>query len=90
MSLFDPVTALPVDALQDLLGAPTRIDYPAASRARICLSHSSANLEEWTFVGKLVYKRHNVDQNKPMKESPLFALQEIGEIGACAYPGAIG
>jgi hypothetical protein len=32
--ISDPVTALPVDALQDLLGAPTPIDYPAASRAR--------------------------------------------------------
>jgi hypothetical protein len=34
ISLFDPVTALPVDALQDLLGAPTPIDYPEASRAK--------------------------------------------------------
>jgi hypothetical protein len=34
ISLFDPVTALPVDALQELLGAPTPIDYPEASRAK--------------------------------------------------------
>jgi Methyltransferase domain len=34
ISLFEPVTALPVDALQDLLGAPTPIDYPEASRAK--------------------------------------------------------
>jgi len=32
ISLFDPFTALPVDALQDLLRAP--IDYPTTSRVK--------------------------------------------------------
>lgn len=34
ISLFDPVIALPVDALQGLLRAPAPIDYPASSRAK--------------------------------------------------------
>jgi hypothetical protein len=34
ISLFEPVTRLPVDALQGVLGAGTPIDYPKASRER--------------------------------------------------------
>jgi Methyltransferase domain len=34
ISLFDPVTVLPVDALQHLLRASTPINYPASSRAK--------------------------------------------------------
>jgi Methyltransferase domain len=34
ISLFKPVIALPVDALQQLFNAPTPIDYPATSRIK--------------------------------------------------------
>jgi hypothetical protein len=34
ISLFPPVTVLPVDALRELLRAPAPIDYPANSRAK--------------------------------------------------------